>query len=62
MTSSNKRPLLKEKKGDELLLFIRDGLTIREPFYSQAAFSVTGDVETTVSRICDFVENYKSIE
>jgi shikimate kinase len=59
---ANKRPLLKGKKGEELLLFIREGLKIREPFYSQAAFSVTGDIESTVSKICDFVENANSID
>ena len=59
---NNKRPLLKGKKGEELRMFIREGLTIREPFYSQATFSVTGDIDSIVSRIYDFVENPKSIE
>ena len=57
----NKRPLIADKKGEELLRFIREGLAIREPFYSQAAFSVTGDIESLLSQICDSVEMKKQI-
>ena len=53
---ANKRPLLAGRKGEELLRFIREGLTIREPFYSQASYSVTGEIESTVSRIYELVE------
>ena len=59
---SNKRPLLAEKKGEELLRFIREGLAMREPFYSQATFCVTGEIELLLSQICDFLEIYKPIE
>ena len=59
---ANKRPLLAGRKGEELLHFIREGLTIREPFYSQASFSVTGEIEDTVSRIYDLVDTNKPME
>jgi shikimate kinase len=32
------RPLLKGKSSDELLLFIREQLKVREPFYSKARY------------------------
>ena len=57
----NKRPLIADKKGEELLRFIREGLAIREPYYLQAVFSVTGDIESLLSQICDFVEMNKQI-
>ena len=49
---ANKRPLLANRKGEELLHFISEELVKREPFYSQAAFSVSGEIESTVSQIC----------
>jgi len=49
---ANKRPLLANRKGEELLHFISEELAKREPFYSQAAFSVSGEIESTVSQIC----------
>jgi len=61
-SQANKRPLLAGRKGEELLQFIRDGLAIREPFYSQASYSVTGEIESSVTRICDLVESEKPIE
>jgi len=59
---ANKRPLLEDRKGEELLRFIREGLVLREPFYSQATFCVTGDVESSLSQIYDLVEINKTIE
>ena len=46
-----KRPLLAERKGEDLLQFIAEGLVVREPFYMQAAYSVTGETETIVNEI-----------
>ena len=54
---ANKRPLLANRKGEELLHFISEELVKREPFYSQAAFSVSGEIESTVSQICVLVES-----
>ena len=52
LSHANKRPLLANRKGEELLHFISEELVKREPFYSQAAFSVSGEIESTVSQIC----------
>ncbi|MDD4972346.1 MAG: shikimate kinase [Paludibacter sp.] len=49
---ANKRPLLADRKGEELKQFITEGLAKREPFYAQAAYSVSGEIESTVSQIC----------
>lgn len=51
----NKRPLLKNKIGPNLLQFITDGLIEREPFYSQAAYTIEGNIESTVIGICELV-------
>jgi len=56
---ANKRPLLSERKGEELLMFIKEGLSIREPFYSQANFSVTGEIESAVSKIFELINMNK---
>ena len=53
---ANKRPLLNGRKGEELLLFIEDGLAKREPFYLQAKYSISGEIESAVSQICELVE------
>ena len=55
LSHANKRPLLADRKGEELLHFISEGLAKREPFYSQAAYSVSGEIESTVSQICVLV-------
>ena len=56
LSHANKRPLLADRKGEELLRYISEALTKREPFYSQAAYSVSGKIESTVSQICVLVE------
>ena len=53
---TNKRPLLSGRKGKELLLFISDGLESREPYYSQAKFTVTGEIEPAVNKICSLLQ------
>ena len=40
--SKNKRPLLREKQGEELLAFITERLTEREAFYLQADYIANG--------------------
>jgi len=49
---ANKRPLLANRKGEELKQFISEALAKREPFYSKAAHAVSGEIESTVSQIC----------
>jgi len=48
---SNKRPLIAGRKGKELQQFITEGLAKRERFYAQAAYSVSGEIESTVEQI-----------
>ena len=57
--AGNKRPLLAGKKGDELCRFIQEGLKSREAFYSQAAYCVSGEVESIVTQIDELVKNKK---
>jgi len=52
---ANKRPLLAERKGEELQQFIAEGLAKREPFYEQAAYSVSGDIDEVVDQICNLI-------
>ncbi len=52
---ANKRPLLAERKGEELLQFIAEGLAKREPFYEQATYSVSGDIDEVVDQICKLI-------
>ena len=40
--SKNKRPLLREKQGEELLAFITERLAEREAFYLQAGYIANG--------------------
>lgn len=57
---ANKRPLLAERKGEELRRFIADGLAKREPFYSQAAYSLSGEIDATVNEICELILNQQN--
>ena len=54
---TNKRPLLAERKGEELLEFIAEGLSKREPYYEQASHSIPGNNETIVEEIYDLIAN-----
>ena len=47
----SKRPLLANRKVDELRRFIAEGLAKREPFYEKAAYSLSGDIDETVEKI-----------
>ena len=51
-SKANKRPLLADRKGEELLQFISEGLAKREPFYLKAALHVNGSEVEIVSKIC----------
>lgn len=50
-SQASKRPLIANLKDDELLDFISDGLTKREPFYNTAKYSVKGDLNSVVTQI-----------
>jgi shikimate kinase len=52
---AGKRPLLAERKGEDLRQFIAEGLSKRESFYYKANFVVNGNDEEVVSRICELV-------
>jgi len=51
---AGKRPLLANRKGEELLRFISDGLAKRESFYSKANLIVSGSDEDIVNEIRTF--------
>jgi len=51
----NKRPLIANRKGEELRQFIAEGLAGREPFYEKAAYSLSGSIEDTVEEICELI-------
>lgn len=59
-TQAAKRPLIATKKGDELRQFIAEGLEKREPFYTQANYSVAGDVSAVVKEIVEIIEQHKN--
>ncbi|MEI6754824.1 MAG: shikimate kinase [Paludibacter sp.] len=49
---ANKRPLLANRKGDELKTFIAEGLAKRESFYKKAYLSASGTDEEILNQIC----------
>ena len=54
--NTNSRPLLAERKGVELHQFITKGLAKREPYYMQATYSVSGEIESMVTQICELIK------
>lgn len=54
--SKNDRPLLRGKSQEELIVFIREQLEKREPFYTKARYSLD------VSLMDDYSKIYKSVE
>ncbi len=48
---AGKRPLLADRKGDDLRSFIADGLKTREGFYLQAQLCVSGTDEEMIAAI-----------
>lgn len=49
----SKRPILANKTAEELRTFISNALSVREPYYSQATLSVSGEIMDTVRTICN---------
>ena len=54
--SKNDRPLLRGKSQEELIVFIREQLEKREPFYSKARYTLD------VSLMDDYTKIHKSVE
>ena len=54
--SKNDRPLLRGKSQEELIVFIREQLEKREPFYTKARYSLN------VSLMDDYSKIHKSVE
>ena len=54
-SQASKRPLIADKKGEELHLFIQNGLKVREPFYLQAKLIVNGYDENLVEQISKII-------
>jgi shikimate kinase len=52
---ANKRPLIANRKGQELLQFIEDGLSKREAFYQKAALTVNANDESLISQLTKYV-------
>ena len=50
-----KRPLLGDRKGEELRLFIEQGLSVRSPFYEKAQRVVSGTDEEIIARIKEII-------
>lgn len=57
LVGGNKRPLLANRKGEELRLFIAEGLSKREPFYEMASYSLSGGIDETVELIYNLIES-----
>lgn len=53
----NKRPVLKDLSGDELLSFIETKLAERSSFYEQADFKVE-QMHTSVEEVVQLIKNY----
>jgi len=53
----NKRPLLSNRKGEELTQFISEGLAKRETFYAKATISVYSENEDVVTQILNFIKH-----
>ncbi|MCE5331904.1 MAG: shikimate kinase [Bacteroidales bacterium] len=51
LSRAGKRPLLGNRKGEDLRLFIEEGLVAREPFYSQAQLIVSGTDEEMMKQV-----------
>lgn len=58
LSHKNKRPLLAQREGEELLDFIRQNLSEREPFYRKAALVVSGTDEEMFQQILSFLSRH----
>ncbi|MEI6556222.1 MAG: shikimate kinase [Paludibacter sp.] len=52
---ANKRPLLANRKGKELQVFISEGLAKREQFYNNAHISAVGSDEEIIDQIYQYI-------
>ena len=50
-----KRPLIKDFNQEELVLFIRDKLLSREPFYKQASASIDGLADNKENLVVELI-------
>ena len=55
------RPLLKGKSPDELLVFIREQLQVREPFYSKARYHLDVSLMDNFDKIQITIEKLKAL-
>jgi len=58
LSHKNKRPLLAQREGEELLDFIRQNLSEREPFYRKATLVVSGTDEEMFQQILSFLSSH----
>jgi shikimate kinase len=61
MMGKGDRPLLKGKSPEELLSFIREQLTLREPFYSQARYTLDVSLMDNYEKIKITIEKLKGL-
>lgn len=59
--SKNDRPLLRGKSQDELIVFIREQLEKREPFYTKAKYSLDVSLMDDYSKIKNSVAELRSL-
>lgn len=58
LSSQESRPLVAGKSDEELLLFVTESLTRREPYYSRAAYTLEGNDLEITERIVRLVQQY----
>jgi shikimate kinase len=54
----SKRPILADKTSEELRSFISNALAVREPYYSLANLSVSGEIMDTVRKINSYLSRH----
>jgi shikimate kinase len=59
--SKGERPLLTGKSEEELRTYVTEQLAVREPFYSQAQFTVNVDVLNDFKRVNDVASTIKNL-
>lgn len=55
LSSQNKRPLVAGRKGNELLQYITDSLSVREPYYNKASYTLQGSDEEIAEQIVNII-------
>ena len=61
MMGKSKRPLIQGKSPDELIAYIRESLTVREPFYSQAKYVLPIEKLTTKGKVYEAVQTLQKM-